>query len=408
MNIPYGHTTLTIEIDHPIECIMPAESPAADNPRKLVRVALARPVGTVQDFADAESVAIAINDKTRPVPHADLLPPLLDKLAGIPPEAITFVIANGSHPPMTPDEFHQILPPDIIEQYNVISHNAEDEDNLRYIGETQRGTPVYINRHFADATMRVVVGNMEPHQFMGFSGGVKSAAIGLAGKATINHNHALMTEPNARLGVYNGNPARADVEEIGQLVGIQLALNAILNGSKQIVHVIAGEPLAVMQAGMPLVRDIYQVPVEEPYDVVITSPGGHPKDINLYQAQKALAHARLITKPGGTIILVAACPEGTGSLSYEEWMSGVDSYEAVFERFAAEGFRIGPHKAYQIARDSADVNVMFLSNMDDDFVRGLLLEPIPDLETGIARALETMPPGGRIAALPVANATIPG
>ena len=135
---------------------------------------------------------------------------------------------------------------------------------------------------------------------MGFSGGVKGAAIGLAGRATINHNHAMMSDPRAALDRYDDNPARQDVEEIGRLIGVHFALNTILNREKQLIHVLAGEPVAVMQAGIPLVRDLVEIPVSAPFDLVIASPGGHPKDINLYQAQKALAHAARIAKPGGT------------------------------------------------------------------------------------------------------------
>ncbi|MBZ0309346.1 MAG: lactate racemase domain-containing protein, partial [Anaerolineae bacterium] len=248
--------------------------------------------------------------------------------------------------------------------------------------------------------LKIVVGNIEPHQFMGFSGGVKSAAVGLTGKKTINHNHAMMTDPNAKLGEYDRNPARQDVEDAGAMIGIHFALNAILNPRKQIVKVVAGNPRAVMQAGIPLVRSLYQVPVAEPYEIVIASPGGSPKDINLYQAQKALAHAALITRSGGRVILVAACPEGTGSQSYEQWMTGLDSYEAVFARFAVEGFRVGPHKAYQIARDAARVRTFLLSEMRDDLVKHLLLEPIHRIEDALVA-------GARTAIMPLANATVP-
>ena len=202
------------------------------------------------------------------------------------------------------------------------------------------------------------MGNVEPHQFQGFSGGVKSAAIGLAGRETINHNHARMIDPRAQLGHYADNPARQDVEEIGAMIGVHLALNAVLNGQKQIVHAVAGEPRAVMEAAIPLSRQVSQAPVAAPFDLVIASAGGHPKDLNLYQAQKALAHAALVTRDGGTVIVVAACPEGTGSRSYEAWMQGVGSHEEVFARFEREPFRVGPHKAFLMSRDAARVRTL--------------------------------------------------
>ena len=413
IRVPYGKTALSAQVSdgYEVVSIAPRAVPPADDPLVAVNAALDDPVGGtgLADLGDVTSVAIAVNDKTRPVPHGHLLPPLLDRLhgLGLAAENITFVIANGAHPPMTPDEFTQILPPEIVAAYPIISHDCDNPSMLVDLGSTERGTPVWMNRHYMQADARLVVGNVEPHQIMGFSGGVKSAAIGLAGKATITANHAMMTHPEARLGIYDGNPARADVEEIGRMVGIRLAVNALLNGQKQIVEVVAGDPLAVMQRAIPLIRERFQVEVDAPFDVVVAGPGGHPKDINVYQAQKALAHASRIVKDGGTVVLVAACPEGTGSHTYEDWVQRSQTQHEVLERFAQEGFRIGAHKAYQIARDAARLRVLMVSDMDADFVRRLLLEPVASLAEGLTLALRDLPDTARIGVMPVANATIP-
>jgi len=411
--VPYGRSPISLNLpdDVQVDIIEPSAIPPAPEPLDVVQTALDNPLGGVSlsAFAGVKSVGIAISDKTRPVPHQHLLPPLLERLEslGIPIQAITLYVAVGTHPPMTPDEFLSILPAEILARYRVISHDSEDNDSLIYLGETSRGTPVWANKGYAQSDLKIVVGNIEPHQFAGFSGGVKSAAVGLAGTETITHNHALMTHPDAQLGSYENNPPRQDIEEIGQKIGIQFACNAILNQSKQIVHVLTGYPIAVMQAGIPLSRQVCQVEVPSKYSLMISSPGGHPKDINLYQAQKGLAHAALVTKPGGTIILVAACPEGTGSPHYEEWMPDKTSYEDVFRQFSAEGFRIGPHKAYQIARDALKVRFMFFSELDITLARALLLNPVTDLQAALDSALAELQPGNRIGVLPHASSTIP-
>jgi nickel-dependent lactate racemase len=413
ISVPYGRSFLSASVPKRIgvDFIEPPEVPAAANPPEVVRAALENLLGNLNwaDFAGARSVAVAINDKTRPVPHRYLLPPLLERLAsiGIPDSAITFFVAVGTHPPMTPEEFPSILPDEILKRYRVISHNGGDDDLLVYLGETSRGTPVWSNRAYFESDFKIVVGNIEPHQFVGFSGGVKSAAIGLAGVKTINRNHTLMAHPMSKLGEYETNPARLDVEEIGDALNIQLALNAILNQGRQIVHVLAGKPRAVMQAGVPLSRRICQVSLPTDYGVTIASPGGYPKDINLYQAQKGLAHAVLVTRPGGTVILAAACPEGTGSPHYEAWMQGKTSYAEVVAQFNAEGFRIGPHKAYQIARDASRVRLLFCSEMDESLSRALLLNPVGDLQSALDLALADLTPGERIGVLPHASSTIP-
>jgi nickel-dependent lactate racemase len=411
--IPYGRTQLSFRLDDSFqtELLAPARVEPAPDPGQAVRDALAHPTGGVRlvDLARVRSVAIAISDKTRPVPHAVLLPPLLQVLSqlGIPPGAITLIAATGLHAPMPAAEFAQILPADILARYRVVSHDAAAAQDLVSLGQTRLGTPVWVNRVFARAELRLVVGNLEPHQFMGFSGGVKTAAIGLAGRDTINANHAWMLDPRSDLGRYDNNPAREDVEEIGRMMGIHFALNAVINESKQIVRVLAGEPQAVMRAGIPLVRELYQLRVAAPFDLLIASPGGHPKDINLYQAQKALGHAARVTRPGGAIILVAACPEGAGSRSYEDWVTGMASHQAVLERFKGEGFRIGPHKAFQIARDAAPRRLLLVTEMPPALVQKLLLTSCPGLEAALAIVLPGLPPAARIGIMPWANATIP-
>jgi nickel-dependent lactate racemase len=411
--MPYGKTHLVARLPDPWQptLVTPKRVVAAADPVGVVQRALDHPleVKRLAAYRKIRTAAIAINDKTRPVPHNYLLPPLLAQLesAGLAPAAITLIIATGAHPPLSVDEYAAVVPPDVLARYPVLCHDANDRASMVNVGETTQGTPVWINRHFKQADLRLVVGNVEPHQFMGFSGGVKSAVIGLAGLETINHNHAMMTDARSRLGTFEHNPARQDVEQMGQMVGVHFALNAILNDSKQIVAALAGDPLAVMRAAVPVVRDLYQVAVPEPFDVIIASPGGYPKDINLYQSQKGLAHAALITKTGGTIILVAACPEGSGSQTYEKWLEGLNSYDDILERFGQEGFRIGPHKAYQIARDASRVRVLLVSQMPDDFVKRLLLTPVNSLAEGLARAVERLTPAARIGLLPYANATIP-
>jgi lactate racemase len=411
--IPYGKTLLPLELpdEWPVDVIAAPEARPAPDPERLVRQALAHPLGGVSlsGFGKVSSVAIAVNDTTRPVPHDVLLPPLLEALAqaGIPVENVTCLIATGTHPPLGEDQFGKVLPQAVLDHCKVVSHNADDQENLVYLGETRQGTPVWMDRRYMEADLRVVVGNIEPHQFMGFSGGVKSAAIGLAGKQTINTNHALMLDPASRLGAYDENPARQDVEEIGTLVGVHFALNAVLNQHKQITAVLAGEPRAVMREGIPLAVKTCTAPVAHPYDLVIVSPGGHPKDINLYQSQKGLAHASLIAAEGANLILAAACPEGTGSSSYESWIAGLSSLEEVIERFTSQPFRIGPHKAWQLARDMVRFHTLLVSDLSPEFVRSLLLAPAPGLQQALEMLHSYLPSHPRVAVMPYANATIP-
>lgn len=413
LRVPYGkrYASAVLPAGYSVEFVWPQEHLPSADPDAIVRQAVYNPLGDAKPPRAGQSVAIAINDKTRPVPHEHLLPPVLQGMrhAGVHDEDVTFIIATGTHPGMTPDEYSAILPREIIETYRVRCHDAADQANLTALGETARGTPVSINSVYMAADYRIVIGNIEPHQFQGFSGGVKSAAIGLAGLPTINHNHAMMRCEGARLGEYDSNPARQDVEEIGRMIGIDFAVNAILNTDKQIVRAFAGDPLAIMQAGIPEVRALYQAPVAEPFDLMLASPGGHPKDINLYQSQKGMAHAASVTRGGGRMILCAACPEGSGNADYERWMADprIRSHADVFECFERDGFQVGRHKAFQVSRDAARIHTSLVSELDADFARGLLLHPQPDLQSAIDEALAQLPRAARIGVMPAANMTIP-
>jgi len=410
--VPYGHGELSFELPdgYQADWIAPGDVPADEDPRSVVCEAVEHPLGggSIDQFHGVRSAAIAINDKTRPVPHQFLLPPLLQWLEklGLPPEKILLIVATGTHTPTPPEEFANILPQEILERYPVISHNTDDEGNLVDLGVTSRGTPVWVNKQYHDADLRIVVGNIEPHHFMGFSGGVKSAAIGLTGRNTINQNHIMLMDAQSRVAAYH-SPIRQDVEEIGQKIGVHLALNAVLNGKKQIVQAFFGEPVAVMLAGIPVARKICQTPVQGLYDLVIASVGGHPKDINLYQSQKALTHASMLTRDGGVAVLVAACPEGSGSATYEQFVNQVSSHQEAIARFKEMGFRVGPHKAYQIARDATRIHVILVSTMEEERVRRLLLAPASDIQSAIHQAFAFLPANARIAVLPRATNTIP-
>jgi nickel-dependent lactate racemase len=411
--VPYGKGHLSFELpdDLEVDVVALPETDAVPDPVAAVEAALAAPVGGVDldQLLGVHSAAIAVNDKTRPVPHRYLLPPLLHRLEGLglSPEAITLLIATGTHAPMPPEEYSLVLPEEVLARYPVVCHDSDDQGSLEHLGATSRGTPVWANGRYLQADLRIVVGNIEPHQFQGFSGGVKSAAIGLAGRDTINQNHAMMSDPLVQLGRYDDNPMRQDVEEMGRKIGVHFALNAVLNNRKEIVSVLAGEPVAVMRAGIPLSRKVSQVTVAAPFDLVIASPGGHPKDINLYQSQKALRHASQVAREGGVVILVAACPEGVGSDGYQAWMADVHSHDEVFARFEREGFQVGPHKALLISQDSVKRLVYLVSELSPDLVRDLLLTPADDLDAALVAGLAELPKDARVGIVPLASSTIP-
>jgi nickel-dependent lactate racemase len=243
---------------------------------------------------------------------------------------------------------------------------------------------------------------------MGFSGGVKTAAIGLAGRETITKNHAMLIKDKTRSGLFYTNPMRQDIEEIGEKAGIHFSLGSILDEDKHIRQVFFGEPIPIMEAAIPIVHRIFGIQVPESYDLVIASPGGSPKDINLYQAQKGLTHAARIVRDGGWVILLAACPGGSGSQSFEKYVKKADSHQAILDEFYTGYFEVGPHKAFQIAREAVRLNIILVSNIPPEDVKSWKLTPsTPELLNQLLSWLiNKLPRDARLAILPAATRTM--
>ncbi len=353
-------------------------------------------------------VAIAVNDSTRPIPNEILLPPLLKRIIdfGIPSENISFFIATGTHKSPSKSEIYKILSIENVERYRVITHDCDDSANLTFLGHSTGGTPIFINSDYFFHDIKLVVGQIEPHHFMGFSGGVKSAVIGLGGRKTIEINHNKILDPMAKMGIFYDNPMRKEVEEIGRILSVNIAFNVILNSKKQIVEAFYGDPYQVMVKGIKASANSCQVRSDGEYDLVIASPGGYPKDINFYQSQKAITHACAFLKKNGVVILSAACAEGPGCEAFENFFDGKHSSLEVINSFENQDFKVGPHKAYQLALQLINHPIIIISEMKPETVRRLLLTPARNISEAISIAIGFLPEMPRIAILPYATHTI--
>jgi lactate racemase len=412
-SLPYDHTHLDVEVPGllKVDQLFPQPAALLEDPDQVIANAIYSPIGknSWQTFNSAKTVGIAINDKTRPVSKPNPIQQLLVHLKTFGFEAgqITLFVGSGTHSPMTPAELPRILDQDIIDRYRVVVHDC-DHSPMVDLGKTNYHTPIQINADFYHCDLKISVGNIEPHHFMGFSGGVKTAAIGLASRKTITANHARLAHPQAQTGVYHLNPLRQEVEEIGRKAMVHFSLGTILDEDKRIINVYFGEPVTVMNAAIPVVRRLFGVSVPQLYDLVIASPGGAPKDINLYQSQKALTHAARITRDGGWVVLLAACPEGSGSQAYEDYVTQGKSHRSIIKQFASGYFKVGPHKALMIAREAVRVNIVLVSDLPPQTVKRWKLTPSqPELTNALIKWIGAkLPEGAQVAILPAATRTM--
>jgi len=331
----------------------------------------------------AQKILIIVNDITRSTPYKIILPPLLNELkeAGIKKKNINFVVATGIHRSNTQEELSNIFGEDLIRTYEFINHNA-DSPALYYLGKLKNGNELWVNPIISRSDFIITTGVIVPHYFAGFSGGRKSISPGICGRKTIEANHAQMVHLNARAGNLKGNPVHEEMQEAAEKVGVDFNINVVTNEHHEIIEVVAGEMLESWQKGVEVCKKIYLCTIRKKAEVVIASAGGYPKDINVYQAQKALNNAYQAVKPGGTIILLAECAEGYGEATFKKWIEEANTPDDIIKR-SKKKFILGGHKAYGIARVVKEVEVILISSLPKKKVRKLFFIPMINLSYAI-------------------------
>ncbi len=307
------------------ELIESRTASAIVDPFDAINHALDHPVAgpSLQELARTrKSAAISVCDITRPAPNRTTLPLILDRLhkAGISADNITILIATGLHREATPDEIRKIVGPEIATQYSVLNHDARRIDQHRFLGNTKKGTPVYIDDRYMEAELHLSLGFIEPHLMAGFSGGRKLVVPGVAGERTIKtiHSPKFMREPKATEGSIQDNPLHAELLEIAGMAKHDFILDVTLTEDRQISGVFAGEPVAAHAAGVEFLQTTSLMRLTGLADAVITSAAGYPLDLTFYQTIKGVTAAQHIVKPGGRILAIGQCPEGIGSPEFSE------------------------------------------------------------------------------------------
>ena len=306
--------------------------PLADELAAL-NAALDAPIGCAPLLALAagkKTAAISVCDITRPAPNRVTLPPILARLhqAGIPVKGVTVLIATGLHRGATEDEINTIVGPEIAAKYRIVSHDAKVLSDHRHLGETARGTPVYIDERFMAADLHITLGFIEQHLMLGFSGGRKLIAPGLAAQETIKvlHSPRFMREPRATEGSITDNPLHAELLEVARMARHDYMLDVTLTQDRRISGVFTDDPVQAHAAGQRLTEQTCLERLEEPVDAVITSAAGYPLDLTFYQIVKGITAATHMVKPGGRILIVAQCAEGVGSPEFARRLSGLKNF----------------------------------------------------------------------------------
>jgi nickel-dependent lactate racemase len=412
--LPYGESTLCVRVParNFIGSIEPKEVDGVSDPKTEIKRALNNPIGSKRlcEIAQkGQKVAIVADDATRDAPSELMILPILEELnsIGIVDEDITVIFGCGTHRVVKPEEASKLLGKEVINRITTISHNCIAED-LVYIGKTKsHGTKVKVNRVFAEADLKILIGDVGFHYYAGYGGGRKSVMPAISCSETIQHNHAMLLNSKARTGILEGNPVHEDMTEGARLAGVDFILNVVMNSKGKIVRAFAGDLEEAFNEAVKLVNDLYRVVANRRADIVVVSAGGHPGDIDLYQAYKGLDNALEAVKRNGVIVLVAECPEGHGHQVFYEWMKRYGDLKKV-EREVKRHFIMGGHKAYYLLKALKNHTIILVSSLPDYYASDVFkFKTSRAINDAFKEALKISGSSSKVWVLPHGNHTLP-
>ncbi|QYN32085.1 nickel-dependent lactate racemase [Pseudonocardia sp. DSM 110487] len=423
VRLAYGEAGLSVDL--PAErttVVEPVYVPGAPDQREVLRTALRRPVAgpPLRELArPGQRVAVSMCDGTRAQPRHLMIPAVLEELDGVVDlDDVVIIVATGTHRGNTESEIRTMLGDEVADTVHVINHDARDPSLLVHLGTHGGGThgngvPVWLNRYWVEADLRITTGFVEPHFFAGFSGGPKLVAPGLAGLDTVLtlHDARRIGHPQATWAVCEGNPVHDDIRAVVGAVGnVDFALDVVLNREQQIVEAFGGELFAMHAAAREAAKRLAMRPVPGRFDVVVTTNAGFPLDQNLYQSVKGMSAGATVVRDGGTIVCAAECRDGFPDHgSYREVLESAPSPRALLDAIEARTETVPDQWQVQVQAKVQSLArvVMHTSYLSDQALAAAHLEQTADIAGTVAEALGAAGPDARVCVLPEGPQTIP-
>jgi len=409
--LEYGKTGLVVELpDERVTRVLgyPDQTPLADSSGEVRRL-LSHPTGTppLAELARGRRDAcIVICDITRPVPNRVILPEILATLeaAGIPREKILILVATGLHRPNLGDELVEMVGAEIATHYRIENHDGRVRDEHTYLGESPRGVPIWIDRRYVEADLKITTGLIEPHLMAGYSGGRKVICPGLAALETVRvwHGPAFLEHPRADCGFLEGNPVHEENTWIACHTGCDFIVNAVIDDRKRPLHFVAGDMEAAFLEGVEFVRGVVIDHLDEAADVVVTSSAGYPLDTTFYQSVKGMVGALPVVKQGGTIVIAASMTEGVGSAEFRQLFEEHADPESFVQRILDKDyFVLDQWQLEELAKVCRKAKVRVVTDgLPADEIDRLFVRSAPSVETAVAEALAEYGPQATVAVIP--------
>lgn len=400
LRLPYGDGYQTASIDDSlkIQMIDPPIRPVTKSLEELLEYAIEHPYGTplLENMAKPDdTVVIVMNDHTRPGPNPLILSAIMKRLekAGVPDENITILFATGSHRAPTREEAIRIMGEKYYHRLNSIAHDCRDDAAMVNIGNTSEGVPVYVNRLITECSLLITTGLVAPIHTAGYSGGRKSILPGVAGLKTLHIHHSFpVYQYEPAMGFIYGNPFHEIALNAARKANVRFIVNAVQDPHKQFFNFVAGDLAEAHAAGVAMCKEVSEMPIPDRGDIIIASPGGFPRDIDLYQSQKALSVAELLGTENCTFIIVAECRDGFGEETFHRWMIECPTIQSIIDRYAEEGFNVGNNKAFNYARALKKGRVIIVTDkISKEQLAEAKLESAATLQEAIEMSLAERP-----------------
>ena len=411
VGMKYGRDLLEVEIpDQNLAGVLTLQkSVPIEQPERVVWDTIKSPIHSAPLATlakDRTSACVVISDVTRPVPNKLILPPILQTLesSGIPREKITILIATGIHRPNEGKELEEMVGSEIMSNYRIVNHFSQKLETHKYLGLTQGGAPVYIDKTYLESDLKVTTALIEPHLMAGYSGGRKSICPGLASIETMKvlHGPQILESPKASVGNLEGNPLHIEATEIALMAGVDFNVNVTIDDQRRLTGIFAGDIVESHLAGVKFVEKQVKVTLPKPVDAVLVSSAGYPLDTTFYQAVKGMLAAVEIVKQNGSIILVAECSQGIGSGPFTDLiLKTKDLKQFIQDIHDPANFVIDQWQLEELAKVAKKAEIYcYAEGIPYDQLKDLFVQPIRSPEEGIERVLSKHGADTQIAALP--------
>ncbi|MFQ6089770.1 MAG: nickel-dependent lactate racemase [Methanosarcinales archaeon] len=353
-------------------------------------------------------VSIIVSDITRPTPNHIIVPVIVENLdeLGLDRENISVVFGTGIHRNHTRKEKEKLT--GNTKDINIFDHSSKDKDNLMEIGTTRDGTEILVNRKVYESDVVITTGCVEFHYVAGYTGGKKSILPGISGEPTIIKNHSKMItkEKECESGKLDGNPVHEEMVEASRLLRVDYNLNVVLNEKKEIVKAFGGNIHDSHLKCVELCDLMYKIKIPRKADIVVVNTK-YPKNINLYQAQKALENAVKAVKQNGAIIWNTECFGGFGNETFYRWMIEAKTPSEIIEKMKSKGFLFGAHKAYMIARALEKADVILVSKIPNHLISKTFISLSTSLEKALEISIKRAGKDPEIIVMPFGETTLP-